>query len=197
MAQTAGGTYYAASSELVSSWPATSLDLANQLESRFAAKSAKGSRSKFIPAAAFLTGGGYGITPAVTGGWPNSAARAAFAATGLGILITSLDVPPDYASGLAFTAYFQGGGSGNFRMGIEYAAVTAGTPGGTFFAHGTGDYLTIASYNGLASWTWTTGGSFTAGQLLNVAVLRDGDNAADTSPNACDFFGLRMTYTCT
>ena len=38
MAQTAGGTYYAASSELVSSWPATSLDLANQLESRFAAK---------------------------------------------------------------------------------------------------------------------------------------------------------------
>lgn len=39
MAQTAGGTYYAASSELVSSWPATSLDLANQLESRFAAKS--------------------------------------------------------------------------------------------------------------------------------------------------------------
>lgn len=40
MAQTAGGTYYAASSELVSSWPATSLDLANQLESRFAAKAA-------------------------------------------------------------------------------------------------------------------------------------------------------------
>lgn len=39
MAQTAGGTYYAASSELVSSWPATSLNLANQLESRFAAKS--------------------------------------------------------------------------------------------------------------------------------------------------------------
>jgi len=38
MAQTAGGTYYAASSELVSSWPATSLNLANQLESRFAAK---------------------------------------------------------------------------------------------------------------------------------------------------------------
>lgn len=38
MAQTAGGTYYAASSELVSSWPATSLDLANQLESRFAAR---------------------------------------------------------------------------------------------------------------------------------------------------------------
>jgi hypothetical protein len=40
MAQTAGGTYYAASSELVSSWPATSLDLANQLETRFAAKAA-------------------------------------------------------------------------------------------------------------------------------------------------------------
>lgn len=38
MAQTAGGTYYAASSELVSSWPATSLDLANQLESRFGAR---------------------------------------------------------------------------------------------------------------------------------------------------------------
>ena len=38
MAQTAGGTYYAASTELVSSWPATSLDLANQLESRFADK---------------------------------------------------------------------------------------------------------------------------------------------------------------
>ena len=38
MAQTAGGTYYAASTELVSSWPATSLDLANQLETRFAAK---------------------------------------------------------------------------------------------------------------------------------------------------------------
>lgn len=38
MAQTAGGTYYAASSELVSSWPATSLNLANQLETRFADK---------------------------------------------------------------------------------------------------------------------------------------------------------------
>lgn len=38
MATTPGGTYYAASSELVSSWPATSLNLANQLESRFAAK---------------------------------------------------------------------------------------------------------------------------------------------------------------
>lgn len=38
MATTPGGTYYAASSELVSSWPATSLNLANQLETRFAAK---------------------------------------------------------------------------------------------------------------------------------------------------------------
>jgi hypothetical protein len=39
MATTAGGTYYAASTETVSGYPAISLNLANQLESRFAAKS--------------------------------------------------------------------------------------------------------------------------------------------------------------
>lgn len=38
MATTAGGTYYAASSEPVSGFPAISLNLANQLESRLAAK---------------------------------------------------------------------------------------------------------------------------------------------------------------
>lgn len=54
MAQTAGGTYYAASSELVSSWPATSLDLANQLESRFAAKAADATQGLyFISATSF------------------------------------------------------------------------------------------------------------------------------------------------
>ena len=50
MATTAGGTYYAASSELVSSWPATSLDLANQLESRFASKlTTPGAWTSFTP----------------------------------------------------------------------------------------------------------------------------------------------------
>ena len=38
MATTAGGTYYAASSEAVSGYPAISLNLANQIESRLAAK---------------------------------------------------------------------------------------------------------------------------------------------------------------
>lgn len=40
MATTAGGTYYAASTETLSSYPALSLNLANQLESRLAAKAA-------------------------------------------------------------------------------------------------------------------------------------------------------------
>lgn len=90
MAQTAGGTYYAASSELVSSWPATSLDLANQLESRFAAKAALSSSIIQIVSAS--------TTTAVT-----SSANT-YADTGLTATIT-----PTKSTSKVFVLLFQGG----------------------------------------------------------------------------------------
>jgi hypothetical protein len=97
---------------------------------------------------------------------------------------------------LNFEAYYQGGGSGNFRLGVESAGNrNPGTPGDTMFSvTGYNKSSTVASQNGLAKVSFTDNMSVTAGGLVNMAFFRASNDAGDTSANTCFFFGIRAYY---
>jgi len=147
----------------------------------------------WIPSAQFTIALG-SPTLGVTGGWSNTAQGYSFNPTGTQAVVTSFYVPQ--AGNLNFDVYFQGGGSGNFRLTVESGGSKApGTPGSTFLSlTGYSAPITIPSYNGLAKYVVNNNMAVTAGNLVNIAFLRLGDDAADTSGNQCLFYGIRAYY---
>jgi len=134
-------------------------------------------------------------TLGVTGSWSTVAQAFSFAdISSVAACATSFYIPE--TGNLNFEAYFQGGGSGNFRLGIDSSGNrTPGTPGDTmFYLGGYNQAQNISSYNGLGKASFTTNMSVTAGNLVNIAFVRDSANAGDTSPNVCYFFGIRAYY---
>lgn len=136
MAQTAGGTYYAASSELVSSWPATSLDLANQLESRFAAKlTTPGAWTSYTPA----------LTASTTNPTLGTGATAAGYYTQVGKLVVGKFA---FVMGSTFS-----GGSGTYRVSRPVTGNANGSrsEGSVFLYDASGNLVTAGILNGNAS----------------------------------------------
>lgn len=152
MATTPGGTYYAASSELVSSWPATSLNLANQLESRFAAKANLASPT-FTGTVNFsgatVTGIPLKVVQIVTGSTTTEATNntSTFADTGLTATIT-----PTSASNAVLVFASQNGlaKSADSSSGVQLKLLR-GSTGITDFARAIGYGNTPITYLGGAS----------------------------------------------
>lgn len=150
--------------------------------------------SMWIPAAQFTAALG-APTLGVDGGWSNTAQSFRFAdVSGVEACLTSFYIPQ--TGNLNFEAYFQGGGSGNFRLNLDSSGNrNPGTPGDTmFFLGGYNKAQTISSFNGLGKASFTDNMSVTAGGLVNLAFLRISNDAGDTSANTCYFFGVRAYY---
>lgn len=154
-------------------------------------------RELWVPASSFsqsLTGSTFvaaGTWPNATPGWDMPDGGAVRGVVG------NVRLPSDYESGsLTMDAYFQGGGSGNFRIGIESSSRTPGTPGDTIFhASEAAGSVTIASYNGLAvAVSLLTGLTATAGDIITIAFSRDPTHAGDTSADILFFVGVVVKY---
>jgi hypothetical protein len=151
--------------------------------------------SMWIPAAQFTPALGSTVL-ATHGGWSNTVQAFGFpdGQAGIDAVLTSFFIPK--TGNLNFEVYFQGAGSGNFRLGVDSAGNrNPGTPGDTMFTlTGYNKSVTISSYNGLGKWNMTDNMSVTAGGLVNFAFIRNSTDAADTSANTCYFFGVRAYY---
>lgn len=188
MATTAGGTYYAASTETLTAYPALSLNLANQLESRLAAKLA-GVKADTAPATP-ATNDVWLDTSGAAGVWKiwNGSAWVSFSGAGL---LTSADVSsttgsPTITSGGGYTVYkFTGSGSITFgKAGLcDVLVVGGGGAGGANNAKtsvsgrgggGAGGYIENTFYlpSGTSTITIGGGGSGVAGPATNGVTTR-------------------------
>jgi len=152
-----------------------------------------GVNSWWLPAAQFSLALG-SATLGVVGSWSNVAQCWQVATGNNGFLVTSFYAPQ--TGNFNLQLYYQGGGSGNFRLAADTAnGRTPGTPGDTMFTlTGNSNAVTIASENGLARWTMSTSIPVDAGDLVNLSVGRNGPNPNDTSANTCYIFGVRVYY---
>lgn len=130
------------------------------------------------------------------GSWPNIAQTWKHQDAADTYITTNTIVPADWYSGnITLTAYYQGGGSGNFRLDTACAAVSPGTPGGSMLTYNGLGGVTVVSHNGLATADYGATLAVSAGQMLNIFFARLGTNAADTSTNDLYFYGVKISYT--
>lgn len=137
-------------------------------------------------------------TKVQNGGWATLSYSWNFVDTTVAAILAEVALPSNYLSGsLSLDIFYRGGGSGNFVVETEISSMTPGTPGDNTEAafETSGVRATIASVNGLATATVLTGHTPTAGDLLKIAFARVGNDAADTSTNVLQFFGMRVNYT--
>lgn len=127
------------------------------------------------------------------GGWSNTSQAWAFPDGNLTLVLTQFFVPQ--TGTIKVEVYFQGGGSGNFRLGVDLTTGrTPGTPGDTMFINTLLENVTIPSYNGLARWQPTGTRAVDAGDLVNIDFSRNGGDALDTSSNTLYFYGIKAYY---
>jgi hypothetical protein len=135
----------------------------------------------------------------IKGTWPTGVSIWDFGGGGSLNGITSVvALPSDWVSGVVtFTAYYQGDAANtdNRRIELEASALTPGTDSELKAVDLTVVATVAHGNNLLTEYTFLSGLTVAAGDLIRLAFSRDSGHGDDTNTDSMHFLGVRLEYT--